>query len=676
MDDYNPEFRRFSVFFRGSVFLFLLAFLLITVVSLPVVQAQELKSWDDIRGDNSLLEKYLSQLDENKELSRDSLQILLRSGYERFLQTAYKEGQAELLLRLGNLYSTENMFSAAVDAYRESLSLFTDLGNELKIAYSYAGLGTAVGRRGEYDEAADNLTSALQIFERLKDQTGIANTNLKLGTVYTYINELDLGLEYFQKALEIALIHDKHNVITIYGNIAFIYMEKGAFDKSEEYFKLAIDYTESPKSPRPRALAYLNLGQLYKMQGRTRLADQYFDKAAQLAEQGELREEMIAIALIRVDESSPESKARSLKELIALKEQAREFELNYMQFEILNKIIELSKSLHRHAETIGWMEERDMVEKKLFDERKDRDIANLRASYELEKSKKEIEDLNSQISSQRRIKTLTFIFSGFLILGFLIAINFYLRASRVNKLLEFREKELSDSVQVKDKLFSVIGHDLKNAISSQPIVLDLMRSGKDNEQEMNGLIDGLEASIHNVLYVLDTLLNWGKMQFKGVKVKPSLFDVFPLVENSVRLLRLQAQLKEIEIIQAVPRATMVFADQEQFKFVMRNLLSNAIKFSRKGGEINVGLHTSNESEVVFFVEDQGVGMDPDEMKTLFDPGRQSTPGTANETGTGIALMLSREFITKNSGRIWVESRKGQGSTFYFSLMAQEKNPQN
>lgn len=642
-------------------------FLLLTLLFSLVASAQELHSWDDIENDKIRLEKYLSQLDENKDISRDSLQVILKKGYEHFLQTSFQEGQAELLLRLGHLYSAQNMFNAAADAYKEANALFSELDNELKTAYSLAGYGTAMGRKGEYDEAASHLILALRIFEKLGDQSGIANTHLKLGTVYTYINKLDLGLEYYQKALAIALEHDKPNVITIYGNIAFIYMEMGEFDKSEEYFKLAISYDGLAVSSRPKTQAYLNLGQLYKLQGQNDLANYYFDQAAVIAEKDNLLEELIAIALIRLDESTPENKAKSLVQLTALKEKAEEHELNYMQFEILSKIIELSKSLNLHEETISWMEEREKVEKQLFDERKERDIASLRASYELDKSRMEIDDLTVEISAQKRIRALTFVFSGILVIGFLIAIYYYLRAKRANKLLESREKELSASIKLKDQLFSIIGHDLKNAISSQPIVLELMRSEKDNSRELSGLIDGLEASIHNVLYVLDTLLNWGRMQFKGVSVKPRQFDVYPLVENSVRLLRLSAQLKGIGIVNLIPPGTLVFADQEQFKFVVRNLLSNAIKYSRKDEEIRLGVHKADGDEVIFYVEDQGIGMTAEEVEHLFDPNRPSAPGTANETGNGIALILSQEFIAKNSGRIWVESQKGQGSTFYFSL---------
>lgn len=645
--------------------------LLLFVLYLLPGYAQEVNSWADVGGDRDRLEQYLSRLNADERIDRDSLMSVYRSGYEQFLRDGYPEGQAELLLRLGALYSAESMFTAAAEAFEESLSVLAKLGDETKIARAYAGLGTALGRRGAYDESAANLLEALRIYEQAGDQPGIANTYLKLGTVHTYIDNLDLGLEYFQKALDIAQVHDKGNVVTIYANIAFIYMEQGDFDKSEEYFKQAISYTEASTSLQSRTLAFLNLGQLYQIQGKELLADRYFDQAAELAAEGDLHEEMIAIELIRIDESTPTGKATALNMLIELREQAREYELNYMQFEILSKMTELGKALGWYEQTVQWLEERVEIEKQLLDERKTRDIANLQATYELDKSRQEIEELNALIFSQSRIKWITFIFSGFLIAGFMIAIYYYVRARRTNRLLAIREKELSASVEEKDRLFSVIGHDLKNAISSQPIVLGLLKSAGEDKEEHGRLMEGLETSIYDVLYVLDTLLHWGKMQFKGVTVQPVRFDVHDLAQESVRLLRLSAQLKNLEIINRIPPGTFILADKEQFKFVMRNLLSNAIKYSRRGGEVTIAVHHTDTQEVAFLVEDHGIGMDEQERKTLFDPDRLSTPGTANEAGSGIALLLSHEFVTKNSGRIWVESEKGKGTTFYFAFPTTE-----
>src|SRR5690606_31988891 len=210
-----------------------------------------------------------------------------------------------------------------------------------KVANVEASLGPILGRKGQFDEATAILLDALKLYEDLQDQPGISGTNLKLGTVYTYLDDYDQGLKHYEKALDIALEHDKENVITLYGNIGFIYLDIGEFEKSEEYFMKAIEYPVVPKTVRPRALAYLNLGQLYQTQGKQVLANRYFDQAEKLAKEENLAEELIALALLRIDESTPAAKERSIQKLLDLKNHAKQYELTYIQTEVLKKLIEL-----------------------------------------------------------------------------------------------------------------------------------------------------------------------------------------------------------------------------------------------------------------------------------------------------------------------------------------------
>jgi signal transduction histidine kinase len=629
--------------------------------------SNSLPKWSEVPLDSASFDKFLDDLKEQGKLERDVIHRYYREGYEYFLQKKNQYAQAELLWRLGNYYLSQSMLTSAEDAFTESLEMFKVIKSPFKVAHVTMALGTVKGRMGAYDQATENFMEALKTFEELQDQPGIANVHLKLGTVYTYLSDYERALKHSEKALEIALVHDKVNVITLYGNIAFIYMDLGEFDKSEEYFKLAIEYPVVPTNPKPRALAYLNLGQLYKLQGKQVLANRYFDQAEKLAKEWNLVEELMALTIVRVDESSPQAIAKSIDKLIDLKNHAKEFGLNYMQFEVLKKLVELGKSLNWHEKTIEWMEEKNVVEDQMWNERKEKDIATLRTTYEIEKSKQEIEDLDEEVKVQKRMNTLILVFSVIFVVGFIVLIYFYFRSKKANRLLAERESALKNTLLVKDKLFSIIGHDLKNAIGSQPIVLELLRDTIGNKEESEKLIDGLEASIHNVLYVFDTLLHWGKMQFKGVSVRSVEFEVYPLVENSIRLLKLNAELKDLKIVNEITPTIRLYADQDHFKFIMRNLVSNAIKYSRKGGEIRVGVHEILEDKVVFFVSDQGVGMDEHEVATLFDADRSSTPGTDEETGNGIALMLSKEFVLKNGGEIWVESTKGKGATLYFSM---------
>lgn len=633
-----------------------------------VDSASVILEWRNVPKVPTEFDAYLDGLKgEQVKLSKDALHRYLREGYAYSLEQEYSYGQAELAYRLGLYYATENLYSLAEEAYKESLALFKTLDLPIKVANVEASLGPILGRKGQFDEATAILLDALKLYEDLQDQRGISSTHLKLGTVYTYLDDYDQGLKHYEKALGIALEHDKENVITLYGNIGFIYLDIGEFEKSEEYFMKAIEYPVVPKTVRPRALAYLNLGQLYQTQGKQVLANRYFDQAEKLAKEENLAEELIALALLRIDESTPAAKERSIQKLLDLKNHAKQYELTYIQTELLKKLIELGKSLHRYEQTIEWMEEKDVLENQLFNERKEKDIANLRTTYEIEKSNQQIQDLKLQVKSERRNRAFTLYFSMILAVVVVLLIYFYLKAKKANRLLREREEALENSIQMKNKLFSIIGHDLKNAIGSQPIVLELLRSAKNNPEETDKLIDGLEASVHNTLYVFDTMIHWGKMQFKGISVNPKEFEVRPLVDNSVRLLKLNAELKELQIVNVIPPDTSLYADQDHFRFIMRNLLSNAIKYSRKGEEIRVGVKEVLANQVVFFVEDHGIGMSAEEVETLFDPDRSSIMGTNNETGHGIALMLSKEFVAKNGGEIWVDSKKGIGTTFYFSM---------
>src|SRR5690606_10630786 len=133
----------------------------------------------------------------------------------------------------------------------------------------------------------------------------------------------------------------------------------------------------------------------------------------------------------------------------------------------------------------------------------------------------------------------------------------------------------------------------------------------------------------------------------------------------------------------IPDHTYVYADQDQFRFVVRNLISNAVKYSLKGGEVSMGVLEKKKravvagqpvDQLVFYVEVHGVGMDAGEQTTIFDAFRESSRGTANENGNSIALMLRHEFIKKSGGDIWVESEKGIGTVFYFSLPIKQDHP--
>lgn len=560
-----------------------LALLLVLSCFVGFSMAQSTVDWSDFEKNLTGLEQHLLELDQDRNVSGDELSQLLRSGYEYFLKNLNIEGQALVLYRMGVLYGRENMLSTAIDVHEQALGMYHELNASGKQAQVKMMMGTHYGRRGDYDQATSYLLEALTLFEQLDDGQGRADVLLKLGTVQSYLGNYDQALDYYFAALELSENNLKENMVTLYGNIGFIYMDRGDFEQSESYFRKALDHGAENESLRPRTLALINLGQMYKLKGDPVLSEQYLAQALQLAEEGNMLEEQVGISLITIDESTRAGQQKSLDKLSVLNERAAEMEMRYMQLEIMSKMISLSKSLGLFERAVELIEAREIINKQLYDERKERDIANLQASYELDRFKQENDNLNDKVNAERRRGLFILFSSAILAVGLFVAMYFFMRAQRTNKLLKERERELSQSNLVKDKLFSIIGHDLKNAISTQPMVLEMIRDTERDTPEYKKLWNGLEASVHEVLFVLDTLLNWGQMQIRGVHTQPVSFRVGEVLDNSVRLVNLSAGLKKVRIINKVPANLEVQADKNQFRFVIRNLLSNALKYSLEGG---------------------------------------------------------------------------------------------
>lgn len=260
-----------------------LAVLLLLSGNFGLLMAQSLGFWSDFEKDLPSLERHLSEWDQDPHISGAERSEWLRSGYDYFSRNLNAEGQAFILYSMGIGYARESMLSAAIDVHEHALEIYRDLKLDAKIAQVQMMLGTNYGRRGDYDQATSRLLASLALFKELDNQQGMADVLLKLGTVQSYLGQLDIALEYFFEALEKSEAHLPGNVVTLYGNIAFIYMEQGDFDQSELYFRKALDYKGETETLRPQTLALINLGQMYKLKGDLVQSNFYLNQALQMA---------------------------------------------------------------------------------------------------------------------------------------------------------------------------------------------------------------------------------------------------------------------------------------------------------------------------------------------------------------------------------------------------------
>ncbi len=240
---------------------------------------------------------------------------------------------------------------------------------------------------------------------------------------------------------------------------------------------------------------------------------------------------------------------------------------------------------------------------------------------------------------------------------------------KAEEALKKSEARLSELNATKDRFFSIIAHDLKTPFNSILGLCEMLIEEIRNENytEIEEYASLIQTSSQHALDLLTNLLEWSRAQTGKIKFNPDFFNLSETIDTVTSLLSDSAQQKSINIKKEIPENFVVWADKNMVKTILRNLVSNGIKFTGKGGKITVAAQKINgETEVA--VTDNGIGMEKDVLKNLFRIDRShTTPGTKNESGTGLGLLLCKEFIDFHDKKMWVESKPEKGSTFYFTL---------
>lgn len=237
------------------------------------------------------------------------------------------------------------------------------------------------------------------------------------------------------------------------------------------------------------------------------------------------------------------------------------------------------------------------------------------------------------------------------------------------KSLKENEVRLGDLNATKDKFFSIIAHDLKspfNATMGYSTLLLEQIKAKDYDG-IEEYAESIQKSSQRAIDLLKNLLEWSRSQTGRMSFNPEYLDMAPLINDTAELLKDSAIQKSISIAKKIPASVKVFGDKDMINAILRNLISNAVKFTHPGGMIQISAEQQPDDWMIS-VNDNGVGIRKNDIEKLFKMEEtHSTYGTQNEVGTGLGLLLAKEFVTKHGGKIWVESEAGKGSTFFFTI---------
>jgi signal transduction histidine kinase len=572
-----------------------------------------------------------------------------------------RHSEGVLLLELGRINIRHYHEELARRFINESLSIFRNLREPEGIAQAYDELGLVDGQQQNIKVATNELDRAMKFYVDSHDSEGVMNTYNGLGKVFEEKGDTEKALTYYLRTL-VQYEHRKQKpeaYFILLDRIGHIYLKKGDRKMALKYLEEGIRESDIPSERDTQINLITEEGKIYEQQGEKTKALAFYKQALAEAKKYNKPEEqaqaLISIASVLKKENSGQS-LDDLKSALKIANGLNEPRLEAAIYAALADVYRQEKD---YKEAIAALEENHRLLDSLLGADTTKDIAAIDSSYALESSREKIGSLQQVSKEEKKELNLTLVILTIIIVV-LILLYFYLR--KIRRL----NTELKAANQVKDTLFSVIGHDLKGPAGSAAQLFTLMETEDFTEAELRSMISDLRKQTEASLELLQTLFEWGRAQLQGIKVQPEKLDAKTIISKNIQLLNRQAGVKHITIKNYVTANAGVLADLNHFDFIIRNLLSNAIKFTHEHGQIELNSEKS-ASAVVFSVKDNGIGISPEQQQQFLKSNLQVSYGTKGEKGSGLGLQLICEFVQANNGSIWLESIQGAGTTFYFSF---------
>ncbi len=596
---------------------------------------------------------------------------------------------AETYKRIGFLSTISGDYSRAIKYDNLGLELATQRNDSVGIAEALNFLGNDYSDLGQYDQAYYYFTQSYRVGQLVNDRMRMTIALHNLGNVFRNLEQFEVALNYLQRSMRISQeIKDLDGIPYSYESIGAVYAQKRDFAQAKFNFDQALATLRERKLTviEPRVLT--RLGDLYSEQKQFAVALAYYDSAQILQEntQNELGLAEIAFGKAKIF-IAQNNFTEATQLLTGSMTTARSLKAMKLYIDCLKTLSEAEEKKKNFPAALNHLQRyyamRDSIYnsgmmEKLFREQvryatanKDEEIAELnKIKTQREKELSEQKELVQQQSFVRNI--LVVVVALTVILLFTVYRSGQ-RRKRINRLLlEHQEEikkrsfELEQLNKVKDKFFSIISHDLRSPINALYSIVDLIDRKQMSGTELENIMKELKMRVNHTRTLINNLLDWALLQMDNLKIQLQRIDLKPVVDDTITLLA-SMQTKEITIENRVPKGTLALGDLNMVNLVFRNLIMNGLKFTEAGGKITIDSQDDGHYYRIA-IADNGVGIAPEVQKLLFEKTTgYTTRGTANEKGTGLGLILCREFIERNGGKIWLESELGKGSTFYFTL---------
>lgn len=543
-------------------------------------------------------------------------------------------------------------------------------------------LGEYEFRQSNYARAVEFTTLSLKLAEQIHDSTAMAKAYRVLGNINTFgLKQYDLALQYQLNALRIyETKNDKLNIASLYGNITWIYaITRQNLEQAHLLADRGVHLADSLNDYQLLSYNYNSKGLIFMQQGKLDSALAYLDKSIRLAK---LANDYAVIAYNKSIIGNIYLSQGKFKQAEDI------FRVAYLESRQLNlrevlkdSYLGLSKSyegLKNYPLAYNYQLLYGQLKDSLLNLEATQKALSVRIKYDEEKRESkiaELEQANQQAKNEKFIYTLLYsIAFVFLITVIILVIRNNQQRRWTNQILQEKNIEIAEqnlklqqANEIKDKLFSIIGHDLRSPLISLKGLLGMVIRNEVSDHEFRHFTPKLNQLVSATHETLENILQWSHSQMNGWSHSPAQVSLYPLVNRCIGLFAELAREKKITLSNEIDNKAFVYADSNQLELIFRNLIQNAIKFTEIGGHVTIETVESNKILEVKVI-DTGVGLTADEATRLFQAKPSiASRGTQGERGTGLGLYLCKEMAENNGGRITVTSQQRKGSTFHVFL---------
>jgi len=634
--------------------------------------------------DRDKIDMLLNSCDENLYSDPQTVRLQLPGILSYATRVGYEKGIADARQYYGILYQQDGELSQAMSSYKAALAIYEKIGDERGAAHAHNNIGSIFHRKGKYVKALQNYQAALNYYDSHHIIHPLITTLTNIAGAYITIGLINEAEDYNKRALDLAEKNGfKDKMATSLVNMGVISSKRHKLANAKQYYTRALSVYDELDNQRGVANCMLNIGVILQKQGEMPLAFEHTIQAMSLFKE--------------MNDHSRISQCINNIGVILEKVGSYEKAINYYSaalkivgdMGVSNEVARIYKNLSKayaglenYKEALYYHEKYKSYSDSVISLAKSQQIAELQTKYETQKKEQLIELQKAKLERQKLLgNTLLGLTISILLVAGLIVYAYLQKRldnekitqqnteiARQNQMLAMQKNTLEELNQTKDKLFSVIGHDLRGPIANMRSIFDMVLEDEfTDRKELFDVMKVLRDKTCDTHNLLENLLYWSRSQQGRITPNQGVVDLSELVEDSLDLIKADAKAKGIDMEIKMEGAVLSYCDADMINLVLRNLLSNAIKFTPSGGRIILEIE-QNDQNIKVAVRDTGVGIPEENIPKLFDKETYfTTYGTNKEKSSGLGLNLCREFVEANSGNIAVDSQQGKGSVFYFTL---------